>query len=333
MDAGIIALNIVFILAGFALLYFGGDFLVDGACALAKKLNIPTIVIGLTVVAFGTSAPEVFVSVISVIKGEMSVSLGNVLGSNIMNTALILGFAATIMPIATSKRTAIVDTPIMLGAYGVLYFAITFFNQPGTQAGYGDIIRVEGGILVALLIAYVIFLYRTAKGHDYHDLEEVHVEEIDKVEEEPLNVSIPKIVGGLIGLAIGAELLVRGSTFIARDIFHVSERFIGLTIVAMGTSLPEFVTSVVAVVKKEMDISLGNIIGSNIFNTLLVVGTAALVRPLEIRESFGIDYIIMVALGLFLFVMLLAKKKVTRAGGIVFLVSYAAYLTFLIMTR
>jgi len=322
------------VIGGLLLLYFGGNFLVKGAASLARKLNVPVIIVGLTVVAFGTSAPELFVSMLSAFRGLMSVSIGNVIGSNIINIALILGMASTIYPMTASKKITFVDVPLMIGTYLVMFLVLANFTPTGIQWAGGVITTGEGVLMVGLLGAYLYSLYRYAKNKGVEELEEIHVEEIEESPEGSIPLLAGKIVLGIGFLAGGAELLVGGASWVAREIFGVSERFIGITIVALGTSLPELVTSVVAAARKEMDISLGNIVGSNIFNSLMVLGATAIVRNIDVGSTgFEYDFLFMIGISLLLFLILAIKRRIPRWGGLTFLMIYAGYFYFLIQTR
>lgn len=327
-------LNSVFVLLGLVLLYLGGHFLVSGAAALARKFNVPVIVVGLTVVAFGTSAPELFVSLISAWKGLMSVSVGNVVGSNIINIALILGLTSIVRPMTASRKTAFVDTPIMLSTYAVLALMAMNYRSSEEFISGGAIFRWEGLVMIGLLIVYLYSLYRYARNRSVEELEEVNLEEVPQEPQGRLIVLLLKVIGGVAGLAAGGQLLVDGASWIAENIFGASERFVGITIVALGTSLPELITSMVAVVRGEMDISLGNIIGSNIFNSLMVLGATAIIRTIHIGETnFVTDYAYMVGVSVALFALLAIFKRLPRWGGMVLFASYGVYFVYLIQTR
>jgi cation:H+ antiporter len=327
-------LNSVFVLLGLVLLYLGGHFLVSGAAALARKFNVPVIVVGLTVVAFGTSAPELFVSLISAWKGLMSVSVGNVIGSNIINIALILGLTSIVRPMTASRKTAFVDTPIMLSTYAVLALMAMNYRSSEEFISGGAIFRWEGLVMIGLLIVYLYSLYRYARNRSVEELEEVNLEEVPQEPQGRLIVLLLKVIGGVAGLAAGGQLLVDGASWIAENIFGASERFVGITIVALGTSLPELITSMVAVVRGEMDISLGNIIGSNIFNSLMVLGATAIIRTIHIGETnFVTDYAYMVGVSVALFALLAIFKRLPRWGGMVLFASYGVYFVYLIQTR
>lgn len=344
-----IVLNVAFLLVGLILLYFGGDFLVSGASGIARRLNIPVIVIGLTVVAFGTSAPELFVSLISAWKGLMPVSVGNVVGSNIINVALVLGLVSLVRPLPVTRKIALIDTPIMIAS--ALVLALVVINFDGDAAGaaadadtaagaaapywqYGVITTLEGLLMVGLLVAYLYFLYRNASRSGAQSLEEVPIDEIPVEPGAAMPLLFFKVIAGVAGLALGGQLLVDGASWIAENIFGASQRFIGVTVVAFGTSLPELVTSLVAMVRGETDISLGNVVGSNIFNSLLVLGATSLLRNIEIGSSdFRLDFLFMVSVSVLLFVITAWKRKLPRWGGASFFVVYIVYFVILLQTR
>ena len=342
--AGLIVLNTAFVLAGLVLLYFGGHFLVDGAVQLARRLGLAPLIIGLTVVAFGTSAPELFVSLVSALAEQTSVSLGNVVGSNIINIALILGLAAAIRPMPSTRRLVRFDMPFM--ALGYLVLLATALNFGGESIFFGGVISwPEGLIMVVLLAAYVGILYRTGRRGrptkpktDSAETPAPVVGEAAQAMAHASSVSVTlivlKIAGGITGLAIGARLLVLGASWIAEYVFGASERFIGITVVALGTSLPELITSIAAAAKGEMDISLGNVIGSNIFNSLIVLGLVSIVHPIRLGSSdFRVDFLVMIAITLFLWIVLSARKRLGRWPGIVLMLGYIAYTIYMIETR
>lgn len=331
---GVILLNTVYIVVGLVLLYLGGHFLVTGAASLARRFNVPVIVVGLTVVAFGTSAPELFVSLISAWKGLMSVSVGNVVGSNIINIALILGLTSMVRPMTASKKTAMVDTPIMLSTYAVLALMAMNYRSSDDFISGGAILRWEGLVMVGLLIVYLYSLYRYARNRSIEELEEVNLEEVPAEPQGRLGFMILKVVAGAAGLALGGQTLVDGASWIAENVFGASERFVGITIVALGTSLPELITSMVAVVRGEMDISLGNIIGSNIFNSLMVLGATAIMRTINIGDTnFVTDFSYMVGVSVALLLLLAIFRRLPRWGGAMLVASYGVYFVYLIQTR
>ncbi|MFP4373437.1 MAG: calcium/sodium antiporter [Spirochaetaceae bacterium] len=339
-----ILVNLAFLLVGLILLYFGGDFLVSGASGIARRLNIPVIVIGLTVVAFGTSAPELFVSLISAWKGLMPVSVGNVVGSNIINVALVLGLVSLVRPLPVTRKIALVDTPIMIGSSLVLALVVMNFRGGTPEAGMRDgaapywrdgvITTFEGLVMVGLLVAYLYILYRNASRSGPEALEEIPIDEIPEAPSAGMPLMVLKVLAGIAGLAVGGQLLVDGASWIAENVFGASQRFVGVTIVAFGTSLPELVTSLVAIVRKETDISLGNVVGSNIFNSLLVLGATSLVRNIEIGSSdFRLDFLFMIGVSVLLFLITAWRRELPRWGGAVFFCVYIVYVVFLLQTR
>ena len=316
-----IFLNILFLLIGFVLLIKGADYFVDGAAAAAKLMKISTLVIGLTVVAFGTSAPELAVSLAAAVKGSNSMALGNVVGSNFLNFYLILGISAIITPLIAKKDVLLRDYTISLIA-AALVFVLGFIGQ---RLG-----RVDGIILTACIIAYVVFLIISSKkaGDEGED---------DFKTLSPLKCVIFILIG-LAGVVLGGQLVVTGAQTIAKWL-GMSEALIALTVVALGTSLPELVTSVMAARKGETDLALGNVLGSNIFNLLLILGVSATIRPMvpdTLAEIIGFNET-MLDLGIFFiasaafFFPIWKKKQFTRPIGIALVIFYAAYFAFIMM--
>ena len=338
------------IIAGCAALIKGADFLVDGASALAKKYGVSDIVIGLTVVAFGTSMPEFVVNMVAVGQGSTEIAITNVLGSNIINIFVILGFTALIYPISSQKSTRRFDIPFsLLAALLVLLFAV--YNSPSwlqiehifnmniadptlsdlgsiqMGQGNGGFISGVGGSI--LLIFFLIFLWHNFKGIGNAPQTE------SNEEYKPMSVrrALALIIGGLVGLVVGGEVIVKSATSIAQSL-GVSDAIIGLTVVALGTSLPELATSCMAAFKKNCDIALGNVIGSNIFNIFFILGTSACVKALPGYHGLEIDAL-MAALGsvlVMLFVYLTKKHEIKRWHGAILLLTYAAYLAYRIIT-
>ena len=314
---------IVLIIVGFVALVKGADFLVDGASAIAKRFGISDLVIGLTVVAFGTSMPEFVVNMISVAEGTTDLAITNILGSNIINTFVILGLTALVYPIASQKRSRDFDIPLSMIA-GVLVLIFVAVQLPfGEEArGIGRI----GGALLLLLFCYFLFnTFRHAKDHPEES-------EADHVKEMPVCRAVALILGGLVGLVVGGELIVKRAVDIATRC-GVSEAIIGLTIVALGTSLPELATSVIAAAKHNSDIAIGNVFGSNIFNVFFVLATSALVRPLPAYEGIELDAI-MAASGsiiVWLAVKTNRERKIQRWAGVLLLLVYAGYLVYRLM--
>jgi cation:H+ antiporter len=321
-------INILICIIGFVLLYYGAEWLVKGSSSLAKNLGVAPIVIGLTVVAFGTSAPELVVSLISSIKGKSMIAVGNVVGSNICNIALVLGMAALLQPIVSHRTVVKRDIPIMLGI-SVYLLALSANSTLG---------RIEGATLFIGIIIYTFYNYRSARGGSDSSADAQVSEVVAELEDigfvESRSKQIGLITAGIVGVVLGAELVVDAAVKIM-TVLGVNEKFIGLTIVAFGTSLPELATSVVAAMRKEMDISIGNLVGSNVFNILSVIGVAALVRPIPIPGGFfgsglWIDYMVMLFTSFLPWVMLLKKPVITRANGAILLFCYFGYLGYLI---
>jgi cation:H+ antiporter len=304
---------VIKLLAGFILLFFGGDWLVDGGVALARRFRISPLVIGMTIVAFGTSAPELLVSLISAIKGSAGIAIGNVVGSNIANIGLILGLTALICPIETDNSKVIRHGSIMIAASLLL---MVFALKSG-------ITRIEGLTLFACLILFTTISVRKGRTQPQEA-------DIDSQEGKSMTVlaAIGLIVLSCAMLAFGADILVDGATTIASAI-GVSDKVIGLTIVALGTSLPELAASVAAAFKKQMDISIGNIIGSNIFNILCVLGVSTSIKPISLEfRDYANDLIWMMGFSVFIIIFTTMRKKKGRLGrtaGILFLLAYAVY--------
>ncbi len=322
------ALNTLFCIFGFAMLYYGAEWLVKGSSSLAKSLGVTPVVIGLTVVAFGTSAPELVVSVVSSIQGKSMIAVGNVVGSNICNIALVLGVSAVFQPITCHASVVKRDIPIMIGIS--LYLLVLSLNS--------TIGRFEGATLFGGIILYTFFNYYNARKQSANGANEEAVMSQLGLEEVGFMASRRKqllFIGvGICGVVLGAQLVVDSAVKIM-TVLGVSEKFIGLTIVAFGTSLPELATSVVAAVKKEMDISIGNLVGSNVFNILSVLGAASLIRPIPIPGGFFhsglvIDYLVMIFISTLPWFMMRKSYTVTRRDGLILLFCYVGYLVYLI---
>ena len=313
----------VLIVVGFVALVKGADWLVDGASSIAKRFGISDLVIGLTVVAFGTSMPEFVVNMVSVGHGTTELAITNILGSNIINTFVILGLTALVYPVATQKHTRNFDIPLSIMA-GFIVLVMVVFNAPWESVN--GISRIGG---IFLLAVFIFFLYDAGT----HAKQKV---ETPAPEQEKKELSVLKatglVIAGLIGLAIGGELIVDSAVDIAQRC-GVSEAIIGLTIVALGTSLPELATSVIAAFKHNSDIAVGNVFGSNIFNVFFVLGTSAVVRPLPAYEGIELDAF-MAALGSIVVWFALRTNRtriLKRWGGGVLLLVYAGYLTYRLM--
>lgn len=317
-------LYVALCLLGFVLLYFGAEWLVKGSSSLARSLGVSPIVIGLTVVAFGTSAPELVVSLISSIQGKSMIAVGNVVGSNICNIALVLGLAALFQPIKSDSSVVRRDIPIMLGI-SLYLFVLTANSNLG---------RIEGTTLFAGIIVYTFMNYYLAKKEaiDTSDIVS-ELEGIGYIASRPKQILM--ILVGIAGVVGGAQIVVDNAVIIMQ-ILGVSEKFIGLTIVAFGTSLPELATSVVAAIRGEMDISIGNLVGSNVFNIMSVLGAASLVRPIPIPGGFfesglWIDYLVMLFTSFLPWLMMRKDFTVSRKEGGILLACYAGYIAYLII--
>ncbi len=334
MDFWGIAAQASLLIVGFVMLIKGADWFVDGASMIARKFGIPQIVIGLTIVAFGTSAPEAAISITSAVKGSAGLAIGNILGSNIMNIFLILGLCALFTPLAVQKNTLYIEIPFVI----VISSALMVMGVVGKQLGW-----IDGLILWLLFIVffvYLIILSKKGKGAML-ELEENNSDTQDSQENknEKKSVTIVKMLGKLaVGIALvilGSQAVVNGAKTIASG-FGMSESLIGLTIVAFGTSLPELVTSMSAAKKGEADLAIGNIVGSNIFNILFVLGTSSLISSIAFDtdwvSGFMIDNIVAIAAAavLFLCIFLTKDKKLKRIGGITMLALYAGYFGWIV---
>ncbi len=308
----------VFLVSGLVLLLLSGHFLVKGGVSLARHFKISTLVVGVTVVSFGTSAPELFVSLQSALGGNPNIALGNVIGSNISNVALVLALAAVILPLAVNKNSLLIDWPVMMGV-SLLLFLFLYLNR--------DINRFEGIVFVVLLVAYNYFSIWNSR----RQMKKSH-EEIPEPEYH-LAISLLIVMGACIGLVIGSIFLVDKGAVVIAEKAGISERVIAISMIAVGTSLPEMATSIVAAIKKQMDISVGNIIGSNIFNILAVFGITSVVKPIENADpnilSFDLYWMIGISLILFLLCLPLKKARLNRIWGVFFLLVYAAYILLL----
>ncbi len=306
-----ILLEILLLAVGFFMLMKGADWFVEGSAGIAKKMGIPQLVIGLTIVAMGTSAPEAAVSINASLKGNAGIAIGNVLGSNILNILIILGISAVLATMAIQRSTFCYEIPFMI-------FVTVVLIALGMTGEY--VTRAEGVILWILFIVYLLYLFRLAKKGA----------EEEETEDRPIwKLFIFMVIGGIL-VVWGSDVTVDSATAIAK-VIGLSERFIGLTIVALGTSLPELVTSVVAARKGNADIAIGNIVGSNIFNILFVIGTASIIAPVMYQSVFLVDGIIAVAAGVLLWVSVAKTKSLRKPWGIIMLLCYAGYLGYLLM--
>lgn len=303
-------------IVGFIILIKGADFFVDGASGIAEKFCIPQIIIGLTIVAFGTSAPEAAISISAAFAGTTGIAIGNILGSNLLNILIILGISACIVPLHIGKSSIRFDIPfnlvitLVLVVYGIVFGRLNVFS---------------GIIFWVLMIGFMIHLFRSAKS----EMSQEPAQEEPK-KQKNVFVLILYIVGGIVAIIFGSDFAVDNATTIASDILHIDDRLIGLTIIAFGTSLPELMTSVMAAKKGNADIAVGNILGSNIFNILFVLGTVSLIAPVEFSLSFVIDGVISIVAVILLYFLSKDDDTLSRRDGVTFLICYAVYFVYLL---
>ncbi|MBY0755084.1 calcium/sodium antiporter [Clostridium sardiniense] len=323
-------MNIVILIIGFILLIKGADIFVDGSSSIAKKIGIPSVIVGLTIVSLGTSAPELAVSSISALQGNNGIAIGNVLGSNIFNTLVVLGGTAIAMPLIIRKRIVKRDFFVNILVAIILYiiaFGISFNGKDGL------ISRIDGVILLLLCIIYTIVLIRSAikdKGSRDTDME-------SKVATTNIRIgpNIIKIIVGIIGIVLGGKFVVDSATNIAYSI-GMSEKLVGLTIVAVGTSLPELVTSIVAALKGETEIAIGNVLGSNIFNILLILGLSSTINPIVVTGNLYMDLLFLIIVTIIIGIIIFFNKdkeikKLNRLEGTVLILVYVVYLSYIII--
>lgn len=315
-------MDYVWLLLGLGVLILGGEFLVRGAVGFSQVMKISPMVVGLTVVAFGTSAPELLVSLTSAVQGNAEIAVGNVVGSNIANIALVLGITVLIFPVVADRQTKNVDLPMMLGATFLLFFF----------AKDGELDLFEGVVMLSIIIAYTYLLIRGARGKNV-------VGDDDRLDEEMKDPSYWKalffLLVGFVGLYFGAEWFIKGAVGIA-DILLADNpnknTIIGVTVVAFGTSAPELVASCVAAYRKQTDISIGNLIGSNIFNILVVLGLTSVVTPVSVtKEVMQFDMIWVIGVAILLVVLIAIGSKIGRVKGALLIATYAAYITIILM--
>lgn len=306
-----IALQFVLLALGFVMLGKGADWFVEGAAGIAMRFGIPQLVIGLTIVAMGTSAPEAAVSIAAAVKGNADITIGNIVGSNILNILVILGLAASIVPIAVARSTVRIEMPFMIAITALLFY----------QGRDGSISLADGGVLMVAFAVYMMYLYTMAmKSNVDSDLEEPGL---------PLGRCLLSAVGGLALIIAGSNVTVGAATSIA-TYAGLSERFIGLTIVALGTSLPELFTSVAAARRGNADIAIGNIVGSNIFNILFVVGLSSLIIDIPFASAFNFDTYVAFGAAVLLWLCVLRTQRLQRWAGALMLVCYTAYLGYIL---
>ena len=324
-------MNILLLIGGLILILLGANGLTDGAASVAKRFHIPPIVIGLTIVAFGTSAPELTVSVSSALKGSADIAIGNVVGSNIFNTLMIVGCTALFAPIVITRNTLRKEIPLcILSSIVLLICANDVFLD---KASENILNRVDGLLLLCFFVIFMGYTFAIASKPVTMEQQAEHpvIEEETEIKSLPWWQSILYIIGGLAALIYGGQLFVDGATGIARNL-GVSESIIGLTLVAGGTSLPELATSIVAALKKNPEIAIGNVIGSNLFNIFFVLGCSASITPLHLSGITNFDLFTLVGSGilLWLFGLFFAKRTITRIEGGIMILCYVAYTVVLI---
>lgn len=318
-------MEIVWLLVSLVILYFSAEGLVSGASSLAKRIGISPLVIGLTIVSVGTSAPELVVSVKAALNGQSALSIGNVLGSNFFNIGIILGLSALIYPLAVKRQLLKLDVPVMILA--ALLFFLFFLDS--------IISRIEALIFIVMFVSYTVYLLisskkKNIKTQDSDSEKEMHLEEEIRLNKH-WTLDILLIGVGLLGLVYGSDLLVENAVIIAARL-GMSEAMIGLTIVAAGTSMPELATSVVAAVKKRADIAIGNVVGSNIFNILLILGVAGLIQPISAPDINYVDSLFVIGISLLLWIFMKQGTRITRWEGAAFILFYLVYFSIKLST-
>lgn len=308
-------MEIVWLLLSFVILYYGAEGLVFGASSLAKRLGISALVIGLTIVSIGTSMPELLVSIKAAMNGQSAISIGNALGSNLFNFGIILGLSAIIYPLLAKKQLLKFDVPVMI--LTSVLFLLLFLDS--------KISRIEAILMVILFLSYTTYLLVSSKRK--HNINPNRDEDDDIKLTKHWALDILFIVVGLVALVWGSDLLVVNAIIIAERL-GMSEAMIGLTIVSAGTSMPELATSAVAAFKKRTDIAIGNIVGSNIFNILLILGVAGIIQPISTPDINYIDALVVVALGVLLWLFMKMSASIRRWQGVVFIVLYVLYIIF-----
>lgn len=312
----------IILVIGFVLLIKGADFFVEGSSSVAKKFNVPSLIIGMTIVAMGTSLPELAVSVTASMVGNNTLAVSNVAGSNIFNLMVVCGACALFTPLTIEKNTLLKEFPFSIICAGLL----VVLGFLGMSLG-----RVDGIIFLVIFIVYLLWMIRSAKqarnaGDKLEEEEEEFIEEEIKI--LPMWKCLLFIVGGMIAIKYGGDFVVDGASAIAAG-FGLSQTLIGLTIVALGTSLPELVTSIVAARKDEVDMALGNVIGSNIFNILLILGVAAVISPITFLMENIIDIVILIVMSLVVWIFAWTSKEINRKEGIMMLLMYAVYMVYI----
>ena len=313
-------MNYILLIIGFVLLVKGADIFVEGSSAIAKHFKIPAFLIGLTIVAMGTSAPEAAVSITAAVGGQNGIVAGNVLGSNIFNLLAVLGLCALIKPCPVAPKIVKGEYP-MSAAVTLLFIALAFTKLGTAEPLYFS--RLDGIILLVAFAAFLMFTVRKAFSED-------HTDDDTEIKDISMGKSVIMVIFGLAGIIIGGQFVVNSASAIAAS-FGISETLIGLTIVAIGTSLPELVTSVAAATKGHTDIAVGNVIGSNIFNLLFVMGLSAAIHPVSIEMESIYDAVILTVITLVTLIPCIRRKHITRLWGAVMVLLYAAYMVYIII--
>ena len=304
-------ISVILLVIGFVLLVRGADTFVDGAVSVARRFGIPPIVIGTTLVAIGTSAPEAAISITAAIAGSDGVSIGNIIGSNITNIFLILGLTALIAALPIRKNTKFLELPFV----GIITLLLCLIGL-----WFGEISRLAAAVFLTLFVGFIIYTIIIAKKSN----------EPAEYKKIPMVGTVVMVIAGIAALVIGSNLTVDSATDIATR-SGVSERVIGLTLVALGTSLPELVVCVAAALKREYDMAVGNIVGSNIFNILFVLGTTAAISPLPFEHAFVMDGLVALLAVIMLMIFVARRSQLSRVGGILFLIAYACYVAWLVV--
>lgn len=309
---------------GFVVLIKGADLLVDGAASIAKKLKISSIVIGLTIVAFGTSAPELIVNIFASASGNTEIAIGNILGSNIANILLILGISSIIYPLVTKENTVWKEIPLCL--LGAIILGVMANDMLIDKTLFSGLTRIDGIVLIAFFIIFLYYTFGISKISA--DTEETEIKEFGYLKSSVF------ILLGLVGLSLGGKWIVDGAVKIA-ELFDISQSLIGLTVVAIGTSLPELATSAIAAYKKQTDIAIGNVVGSNIFNIFWILGLSSIIRPLPFQVDSNWDIVMTILSSLLLFAIMFIGKKhtVERWQGVVMILMYVGYMVFLVSSK
>ena len=315
-----IIINVLLVAVGLAMLYAGSELLIRGSVSIAKRMHISQLVISLTVVAFGTSTPELVVSINAAIVGQADVSLGNIIGSNIVNIGLILGLSAAIFPIAVRIKTIRREIPIML--------AVSLILIPMSLDG--AISQVEGVLLVLSLIVFIYFSYSQSKKENNQTQMPIEMDNSNNKPAYVLTKNVVFVVAGILLLYFGSSLTVDNAVHIANSM-GISERIIGLTVIAIGTSLPELITSVGASLKRHADLSIGNIIGSNIFNILGILGISSLISSIKVNPAIFTDYAVMIGFSMVLIPVMRSGFTITKKEGYALVTAYSLYLIFLLI--